>query len=232
MSGITNKTVYLFLKNLHECFLHICSFFRSPFLHRKCNKVVCVSVFAMASDSGAMESQWRVYIENIMFNVSKGVLSSTIARLCGVVDPPIKVIRKASAMHSICSAIITCEDENQMNDMIRVLNEVPTIHLAHILGHGKVSLNAKQAYIPGARLVSWAPTAIPPPPKVSVHTLPPPVAPRAFPPTPPPVPFFESHHPVPPTYVYSRSTCFNISTSTQKFRGIVQATQSTISAST
>ena len=144
----------------------------------------------MAYVGGAIESPWRVYIENLIFNVSKGVLSSTIANLCGVVDPPIKVIRKATAMHSICSAIVSCSDENQMNDMIRTLNSVPTLYLAHILGHGTSSLNAKQAYIPGARLLTRAPPAVPP--KLGEHTVIPPAAPRAFPPTPSPNSFFEA----------------------------------------
>ena len=119
----------------------------------------------------------RVYIENLHYGVSRQTLVRTIVDNTGVEDFQMKIIRKPSGKGGqICSAIIVCPSEEAMHHMIAGLNSVPPIYLQHILSPGCISLNAKQAYIPGTRLLLHPPPTVPPPPS----------SPFAFPPPPPP----------------------------------------------
>ena len=120
----------------------------------------------MAALSSFDTSPHRVYIENLMFTVSKQALVNTVSMHTGIANPQIRVIRKQEGQHRICSAIIgDLADANQMQHVIDSLNRIPPIYLAHILCPGCVSLHAKQAYLPGSRQVVRPPLQIPPQPK-------------------------------------------------------------------
>lgn len=133
------------------------------------------------ADSGNLDtSPYRVYIENLMFTVSKATLCNTITLHTGIVDPQIRVIRKQEGRHRICSAIIGgFADAAQMQHVIELLRRVPAIHLAHILAPGTVSMFPKQAYLPGSRQLVRPPPTIPPQPKAS-HTTPLPSRPSIY----------------------------------------------------
>ena len=132
-----------------------------------------LAAITMADLGNLDTSPYRIYIENLMFTVSKATLCNTITLHTGIVDPQIRVIRKQEGRHRICSAIIGgFDDAAQMQHVIELLRRVPAIHLAHILAPGTVSMFPKQAFLPGSRQVVRAPSTIPPQPKASHTPLP------------------------------------------------------------
>ena len=124
----------------------------------------------MAGLSAFDTTPTRIYIENLHYGVSRQVLTTTIAEYTGVGEIQLRVIRKHSGKgHQICSAIVLSSSEEEMQHMIAALNSIPPIYLQHILSPGCISLNARQAYMPGARPLVNAPLPIPPPPPQPPH---------------------------------------------------------------
>jgi hypothetical protein len=115
----------------------------------------------------------RVYIENLSFNVSKTALSEVLEWCTGEKNLPIQVIRKPSGhLSMLCSAIVGFETHEAMMNALICLNSLGYDDVWHLLGPGKSSLNAKEAYTPGAR-------------RLGGHVSAPEPGPSTFPPEPP-----------------------------------------------
>jgi len=96
---------------------------------------------------------YRVHIENLAFNVSKTALCEFLKWACGLdAWPNLQMIRKPSGQYShLCSCIFAVESKDKMLECMHSLNSVQYEHMVHLLGPGKWSLNAKEAYYPGAK---------------------------------------------------------------------------------
>ena len=127
----------------------------------------------------------RVHICNLSYGVSKRVLVEIVAVHCGFPDVPMQIIRKQSMWsHGFCSAIFGVPSPDDVQHCIRALNALEPAQLELVLGQGATSLQAKEAYAPGARLLpglgrgtSSSSRLLPAPPQAPppVHLLPTPV---------------------------------------------------------
>jgi hypothetical protein len=96
---------------------------------------------------------YRVHIENLAFNVNKRALTLFLVQTCRLQhEPDVQMIRKDSGKYTgLCSCIFAVRTKDIMLQCIELLGQVQYNHMAHLLGQGKFTLNAKEAYYPGAK---------------------------------------------------------------------------------
>ena len=100
-------------------------------------------------------ASFRIHIHNLAFNLNKLTLVRLLQWACSLVqEPHLQVIRtRSGSSMGLCSAIFAVDTAEQMQACIAALNSLAYEHLAPVLGSGKYSLDAKEAYIAGAHRI-------------------------------------------------------------------------------
>ena len=98
-------------------------------------------------------ASYRVHIENLAFNVSRVALTDYLVKSCHIeFEPHIQMIRKDSGKYTgLCSAIFAVGSKDTLLYCVGQLNAARYIDVSYLLGPGKFTMNAKEAYLPGAK---------------------------------------------------------------------------------
>ena len=98
-------------------------------------------------------ASYRVHIENLAFNVSKRMLVHYLMQTCHLeFEPCIQMIRKDAGKYTgLCSAIFAVGSKDTLLYCVGQLNAARYIDVSYLLGPGKFTMNAKEAYLPGAK---------------------------------------------------------------------------------
>jgi hypothetical protein len=101
---------------------------------------------------------FRVHIENLAFNVNKWTLVQLLQWSCGLNSPPdLQMVRTAHGRQTgYCSCIFALKTREEMLHCIEKLNALPYASLVCVLGPNRASLQAKEAYMPGAKRIKHA----------------------------------------------------------------------------
>ena len=103
--------------------------------------------------SPVQSASYRVHIENLTFNVSKVALTDYLVKTCHLqFEPHIQMIRKDSGKYTgLCSAIFAVASKNALLHCVQQLALAQYSGMSHLLGRNKFTMNAKEAYLPGAK---------------------------------------------------------------------------------
>ena len=108
-------------------------------------------------------ASYRVHIENLAFNVSRVALTDFVVRTCHLqFEPFIQMIRKDTGKYTgLCSAIFAVGSKDTLLHCVQQLALAPYSGMSHLLGRDKYTMNAKEAYFPGAKRLFRPPTHTP-----------------------------------------------------------------------
>ena len=109
---------------------------------------------AMAQPNITQQSLHRVHIQNLAFNCSRQAVLNVIENCTGLQEVPVQIIRKpAGHATGTCSAIFSAPSQSDILRCATALNSIHPNLISNILRPGAFTLNASQAYHPGARVV-------------------------------------------------------------------------------
>lgn len=124
------------------------------------------------STNPVQSASYRVHIENLAFNVSKRMLTSYLMQTCQLqFEPHIQMIRKDSGKYTgLCSAIFAVGSKDTLLHCVQQLNAANYHDFSYLMGPNKVSMNAKEAYYPGAKRL-FRPESSPSPSEAATVTF-------------------------------------------------------------
>ena len=98
-------------------------------------------------------ASYRVHIENLAFNVSKRMLVHYLTQTCHLeFEPCVQMIRKdAGKITGLCSAIFAVGSKDTLLHCVQQLGAARFNDISYLLGPGQFTMNAKEAYLPGAK---------------------------------------------------------------------------------